>query len=477
MRLNLAPPSIAAAVFLAGAATPAAAVGHGGDDGRSTPVACSTTALISAIETANANGGGTLSLSKRCDYQLTDAYDSTADGLPVITKRITIKGNGATIERTGDGPFRIFEVAAPDGDLNAYDLTVKGGSLTTGGLYGAGIYVQRGAKLTLHDSTVTGNTDTTNSGGGIANFGRTTLTHTSVTDNSSNSSGGGIYNVGKLTVNKNSRLNNNQTLVEGGALYLEGGTAALDHTTIDGNSTATTNFGFGGGVAVEEGEVWLDDCAVTNNTATAYGGGVYNEGKVVLRDTRVEGNSTTRTDTGGGGGLYNDAWLEGYKVKVKGNTSARGGGVYTDYGALTLRDSQVTGNTALTEGGGLRSTWVAALTGTTVSGNTVTDASGHGAGIWNSYSLVLNDVRVTGNKATGSASQGGGIYNTTGGSTANSRGNLQLLKTKVTSNSANTTGGVYTDRQFTVFRDSAITNNTPSNCTGSGVSPVYHCTN
>lgn len=116
------------------------------------------------------------------------------------------------------------------------------------------------------------------------------------------------------------------------------------------------------------------------------------------------------------------------------------------------------------------------LTRTTVSENTVTDTLGQGGGIYNLYALVLDDVRVTGNQATGSTSQGGGIYNyTSPGYTY--YGNLQLNKTKITGNSAATAGGVYTGDQFNVFRDSTITNNTPSNCTGSPISPVYHCTN
>lgn len=185
MKVIGTPLCVTAALFLAGMATPVWAVGHGGNDGHgdhATPVACDTAALISAIETANANGGGTLSLARNCDYQLTIAYNNTDNGLPAITKKITIKGNGATIERTGATDFRIFEVDGPDGTLSAQDLTISGGHLT-GGLFGAGVYVQPGATLSLTNSTVSGNTND-NDGGGIGNFGHTALTSTTLTGNS-----------------------------------------------------------------------------------------------------------------------------------------------------------------------------------------------------------------------------------------------------------------------------------------------------
>ncbi|MFJ3230737.1 hypothetical protein [Streptomyces sp. NPDC086787] len=464
MKVNLAPLGTTVAVLLASAATPAVALGDGGGNGNGTSVTCSTPALITALETVNANGGGTLHLARNCDYQLNGPYGGGSNGLPVIAQRITIKGNGATIERTGGGDFRIFEVSAPHGDLTAQDLKISGGRLTTAGQFGAGVYVQRGAGLSLTDSLVSGNTNTAYYGGAIGSLGSTTLTRTAVTDNSA-VRGGGLYSSGSLRIGKDSRLNTNHTSQNGGGLYLDGGTASIADSTLNGNTGA-----FGGAVDNEFADAEFDNCVITNNGAANNGGGLYNDAAVVLRNTRFEGNNALR-----GGAIANEAWVKGYSVKVKSNEAAMvGGGIYTNF-PLEFHDSQISGNTARFQGGGIYNIWNATLHRTTVSGNTVTDASGQGAGIFNRTSIVLDDVRVTGNTATGASSQGGGIYNF---SDANSNtGNLFLTKTKVTDNQAGSAGGVWTGKQFNVFSNSAITGNAPTNCIGSSIAPVYHCTN
>ena len=73
--------------------------------------------LISAINGANAAGGGTIRLAGGCVYRLTSVYGNTAlgpngpDGLPPITTPIMLFGRSATIEREDTAPaFRILEV-------------------------------------------------------------------------------------------------------------------------------------------------------------------------------------------------------------------------------------------------------------------------------------------------------------------------------------------------------------------------------
>ncbi|WP_073779447.1 hypothetical protein [Streptomyces sp. MJM1172] len=74
---------------------------------------CSTPSLISAIRTANDGDDSRLILAPHCTYHLTTAY-AGQDGLSAITKRITVLGNGATIQRdpSASGSFRILDVAS-----------------------------------------------------------------------------------------------------------------------------------------------------------------------------------------------------------------------------------------------------------------------------------------------------------------------------------------------------------------------------
>ncbi len=78
-------------------------------------VACSTTSLVDAINTANTAGGAhVLNLPCSCVYDFTsvDNYWYGPNALPPITSDITIDGGagGATIQRSGGTNMRLFYV-------------------------------------------------------------------------------------------------------------------------------------------------------------------------------------------------------------------------------------------------------------------------------------------------------------------------------------------------------------------------------
>jgi hypothetical protein len=81
-----------------------------------TDVGCTTAALISAIDAANATPAttDTLSLSSGCVYSFTSADLTNGDSaLPRITTSITIQGSGAVIERSSGAAadFRLLYIA------------------------------------------------------------------------------------------------------------------------------------------------------------------------------------------------------------------------------------------------------------------------------------------------------------------------------------------------------------------------------
>ena len=208
-----------AALLLAGlvAAAPAQAAAGGS-------VPCSSGALVAAIAAANAAGGGTINLAAGCTYALT-AADNGENGLPVVTTRIGVNGNGATID--GTKTVRVLEVDGPGGNLSLQNVTITGGSADNGG----GIE-NVGGTVTLNHTQVTGNTATL-AGGGIASatfdpssVAKLTLNNSAVTGNSQTADptipmslgGGGIVNIlGTVTLNS-SQVNGNsaQGLVGGG---------------------------------------------------------------------------------------------------------------------------------------------------------------------------------------------------------------------------------------------------------------------
>ena len=121
--------------------------------------------LIAAIQTANAQGGGTINLAAACTYTLTSRPFNDGhgpDGLPTIATGITIEGNGATITRGQGAPaFRLMEVqGSPSAALTIDDLTLRRGFAGQSGpdiIGGGAILVMPSGKLTVTNSALDGN--------------------------------------------------------------------------------------------------------------------------------------------------------------------------------------------------------------------------------------------------------------------------------------------------------------------------------
>jgi hypothetical protein len=170
--------------------------------------------LISNITQANtASTPQTICLNANATYTFSQSstwfFGDTA--LPPITGNITLKGNGATLERAATAPdFRLFGVDGT-GTLTLENLTLRGGSLTE------------------------------NAGGAIVNVGGTVNLNNVTLENhqalsTSEGSGGAIYNYfGTLTMT-NSQLLNNTAAVGAGGIYNWGGSVTVSNTCIVGNS-------------------------------------------------------------------------------------------------------------------------------------------------------------------------------------------------------------------------------------------------
>jgi hypothetical protein len=231
-------------------------------------VACNETALVGAINTANATSGSdTLNLAAGCTYGLTSAHGGAGSGLPVITSTIALVGTPNTITRSSLALFRIAEVSNT-GNLTLTRVTLDNGSTlgSGGGVLnrGAVTFTSSGSGLTNNTAVGTGgglsNTDTPNgtapaatftgstvsgntggNGGGIYNGNRDALTMTSsvVTGNVSLlARGGGIASIASTTSLTSTPVSVNTAILGAGGVYRSGGTMTVTPTipaTITGN--------------------------------------------------------------------------------------------------------------------------------------------------------------------------------------------------------------------------------------------------
>jgi predicted outer membrane repeat protein len=257
------------------------------------------TGLKDAMTTANGNSqDDTIELAAGGTYTLT-ARDNGLNGLPAVAPdgghKLTIHGNGATVQRSSAGgtpTFRIF-------------------------------YVNTGGNLTLSGLTLTNGNPGTFHGGAIYNdaeTGNATLTITNCTiTGCSGDYGGAIFNDGyqdpsfpphtaTLTVT-NSTFSNNTGTQYGGAIWNESGGIVMNvaNSTFDGNAAISRSAGaiqfdgFGGNATGS-----ILNSTFTNNSCSNYGGAVNVDGssgnaQLTIANCTFDGNLA-----GWGGGIAMD---------------------------------------------------------------------------------------------------------------------------------------------------------------------------
>ena len=301
------------------------------------------------------------------------------------------------------------------------------------GAKGGGIYDNSGSNspFRIDDSSVSFNTvtESTGTGGGIHidRNGNLTITNSDVNSNSAGASGGGIWNNTGFLILDNSRINDNDAE---GDLSGEGGGAVFNNTNgtlslrggteMIGNTAAGT-LGSGGAIYSNTNSTLIvQDAELSSNYAKRAGGAIenVNNGVGQFRITNAVLNNNEADDNPGNGGAIH--------IGTNGN--------------LFIQDSEVSNNTAGSEGGGI---WNAdgdlVVDGTTLNFNTAggDDADQGGGGIYNQGGGLLSlrsGVTMMGNSATGTSGSGGAIFNGAGS-------NLQVEDAVLNNNTASRAGG------------------------------------
>ena len=250
-------------------------------------------------------------------------------------------------------------------------------------------------------------------------------------------------------------LTNGWAAVNGGDVFVEGGSLTLTNSIISA-STAGSN---GGGIYAEDATLVLTGCTVTGNSAYNGGGiSAYNSITTLANTTVRKNQSDSR-----GGGVFLDGGAGTFTdCTVTGNTTGvSGGGIATLSGINSLSGCTISGNTSGYLGGGLYNyapTGVLTLTGCTVSNNTASGGSlyGFGGGVFSSGPASFTDSGFTGNTAK---TNGGGLF---------LEGTTTLTNGNVTGNTANDSGGGLFVAGETTLNACVVSGNTAF--TGGGIS-------
>ena len=309
-------------------------------------------------------------------------------GQILIDKNLTIRGNGpavTTVTRSASTPrFRIFEVAA-------------------------------GVEATIDLLTVTGGDEVF--GGGIYSSGRLTVARSRVTLNRG-AVGAGIFNNGGDMSILNSALSFNTVDTrdgsygslggEGGGISSEGGgSLSIRGSEVVGNVVLSNVGGSAGGIDSSSSTVSLIDSLVSSNTAAQSGGGVR------MGDGRVTGSVIRDNSAGTGAGIVISGVVVMERTEVSGNHAHdNGGGITltrgnagTDLTAtnVTVSENSAAHGSALLVGfntiGRLRNSTVAANS-TSLSAAVFASATRLGGGRYEFGTVTLQDT-VVGPQAEG----------------------------------------------------------------------------
>ena len=359
-------------------------------------------------------------------------------------------------------------------DLNGHTLTISK----------AGQYfdVHNGAKLTIMDSSNsiqdTESTVTGNVYGNKATLESDTLTYY-ITESTPNDTGTGtketlkqhtVTLTGAIRCNESSeqaiKVNGGTLDIRGGALrnssgkrivLVESGTLTMSGGYIVGGGSQGNP---GGGIYVTNGTLNISGGVIAANRGNS-GGGIYvNSGELNISGGAVTGNEVINGHSDNGGGIYvNSGTLnlsgEGYVTNNYkscdcndcqndvNNTHGGGGIALANSSAMNMTGGYVTGNYSGLAGGGIYAGFFGhnvkfTMSGGTIAGNCAELGEGGGlriAGGTKGEIRATNKVYITNNKTNSNNDWGGG------GIFVQEKGNLSIVNSLITKNSADGFGG------------------------------------
>ena len=409
----------------------------------------------------------------------------------VITMRddVTITGNKA---RFGGGVYV---------DNNG-TFTIKGGIIGSDSedsgnkaSHGGGVYIKKGTLTMSGSSTISGNTAEVEGGGVyIASIGAFNMSGGEISKNKTNdgtgetSGGGGVY----VYLNPNAgsdaqgtftmtggKVIENTSAKNGGGVYVNGGTFTMEGGTIGGSGADKNTAKYGGGVyaAGDSSFNMSGSAAISGNTATSLGGGVYvKEVTFTMKGGTIDGNEAIA-----GGGVYvtgstfnmTGGTIGKSEVTGSGNTASGngGGGVYFYSGKFNMSGGTIGGNETTGNGGAVYVSSSVPFTLSSTAKITSNTAKNGGGVYFAGTNFTMTGGSITGNAANGTddTSGGGGVYLASG--TFEMSGGTIGGSDSDKNTSTKHGGGVYVSGTFNMSGSAEISGNraTGSNSHGGGV--------
>ena len=353
--------------------------------------------------------------------------------------------------------------------LNGGALFLEGGSLTmnsgdvssnTATSNGGGLYIGSGGFLTMNSGTVSGNSATVDGGGVyIASEGSLTMNGSTITGNTSDGNGGGIYlDTPRSFIMNAGEVSGNSAGIDkkGGGICCVASAQELESTNsvvLNGGLIIGNEAKYGGGIYLSKRNVLCqtgsDGSTVTisNNTATAWGGGVFVDlrSRFTMHAGTLYKNSATKDQDPSNGG--------------------KGGGCYVRGGHVFLKQCTVTENDADRVGAGLYAVDENSVPAyMTVSDNCVISknrAVMSGGGFFVARGSIVSMEKGTVSENVCNTHYGGGVcissgtFSFTGGSILNNTGN-RGGGIGVIAGTCTVSDGVISDNAAKVLQGSAI---------------------
>ncbi|WP_197998912.1 choice-of-anchor Q domain-containing protein [Gimesia aquarii] len=198
-------------------------------------------------------------------------------------------------------------------------------------------------------------------------------------------------------------------------------------------------------------DVEIRGLTLTNGSA-ATGGAIYNSESLSVIDSTLSRNTATQQ----GAAIYNDrgilsvdnSRLQENKVG-EGNLEGHGGGIYQNFGTLTVTQTEFIGNEASSSGGAIYSNSASSLS---VSYSTFDlNNSGSGGAIYNRSAPIIIQNSIFSNNAS---------HNFGGGAINNESGNLSIYDSSFIKNHTTSNGGAIDNRGTLFISGSTFAENT-----------------